>query len=167
MRIKKKNDKFQLRKYLNDFFEQMYKEHKELVRDNFHVVENEKGQPLEKECPKLLKYEFFRRVREINPIILEKNAHVKSHAWVPPKNTPAQFNYKTYNQFAEAYTKNKNIIVAQLEKDQCKTTLWGRRNGKEREKLMMTYDDAKECTFQPKISRKVVWFHHYCWLFNN
>ena len=33
MRIKKKNEKFQLRKYLNDLFETMYKEHKEFIRD--------------------------------------------------------------------------------------------------------------------------------------
>jgi hypothetical protein len=31
--------------------------------------------------------------------------------------------------------------------------LWGQKKGKERERLMMTYNDAKECYFHPKLKK--------------
>ena len=50
--------------------------------------------------------------------------------------------------------KDRNVIVAEPEKEDFKNTIWGRKKAKDRENLMMTYDDAKECIFQPRLSRK-------------
>lgn len=51
--------------------------------------------------------------------------------------------------------KDRNIIIAEPEAEQHKNSLWGRKKVKERENLMMTFEDAKECTFEPRYSRKI------------
>lgn len=63
---------------------------------------------------------------------MERERVLKNHAWVPPKQTPESFNYKTYNTFADFYTKDRNVIVAEPEKKKQKTSLWGRNKGKDR-----------------------------------
>jgi hypothetical protein len=40
----------------------------------------------------------------------------KNHVWVPPKQSPENFNYKTYNAFSEFYMKDRNVIVAEPER---------------------------------------------------
>jgi hypothetical protein len=82
MRVK--HEEINLRKYLNDLFEQAVKDEKysEFVKKHFHVVQGDK------ECPKLLKYAFFRLQKDINPINLEKDQVAKCHAWIPTKNGP-------------------------------------------------------------------------------
>lgn len=70
---------------------------------------------------------------------------------MPTNNDPA----KTYNHFADFYMKDK-FSFPSTENPKYKNTLWGRGKGSDRENLMMTYDDARECTFQPKISKKIV-----------
>ena len=57
---------------------------------------------------------------------MQRDNNAKSHAWIPTKSNPESFNYKTYNQFANHYTKNRNIIVAGKETDKHKTSIWGR-----------------------------------------
>lgn len=79
----------------------------------------------------------------------------KNYAWVPTNQVPTDFGTKTFNSYAEYYWKDKNYIYAQPEKPELKTSLWGRGKGKDRENLMMTYKDAEECTFHPKISKRM------------
>ena len=128
MRVKQRDEKFMLREYLNKLFQEVYKEHKEYVKKHYHVVEGDK------ECPKLLKYEFFRFVKEINPLLLERETSIKSHVWVPTTGSGSQkLNYKSFNAYADYYSKDKNIIRAEPEDLSKKNSLWGRRKGKDRE----------------------------------
>jgi hypothetical protein len=45
--------------------------------------------------------------------------------------------------------------VGKEERDEYKRSLWGYKKDKAklRENLLMTFDDAKECVFHPKISK--------------
>lgn len=72
---------------------------------------------------------------------------------MPTKKNPDSFNYHTFNSYAEAYERDQNKIVAKREDPKRSNSLWGRKMGKDREKLMMTFDDAQECYFQPKVSK--------------
>ena len=142
------SDDFSLRGYLNKLYEDLLKDHKEYIKSQYHPVEGEK------DIPKLLKYEFFRIVKEINLFEKERDHNPKSHAWIPSKRCPESFNYKTFNQYADLYKKDKNKIIAKPEKEVYHDSIWGRKKEKQkdREKLMMKFDDAKECTFHPKVS---------------
>jgi hypothetical protein len=62
---------------------------------------------------------------------------------VPTRNNPDSFNYKTFNSWAKSYKKDKNIQPADPEPEERSKTLWGQKKGKDRQLLMMTFDDAK------------------------
>ena len=71
---------------------------------------------------------------------------------MPTKQNPDSFNYKTFNSYSNAYWKDRTRMPYKPEEERSHS-LWGRRKGKEREQLMMTYSDAKECYFHPRLKR--------------
>jgi len=74
---------------------------------------------------------------------MERDPKAKSHLWVPTKNHPENFNYHTFNDFAEIYHQEKNTFNPHPERKNLSHTFWGRKHDKDREKFLMKYDDAK------------------------
>lgn len=130
----------------------MMKNHKDATIKYFNVVEV-KNSIEDKQCPKLLRYEFYRLCKEINPQNYEHDERPRAPNWVPTKNNPDKMNYKSFNSWAKEYKKDKNIQPADPEPEERGNTLWGRKKGADRKLLMMTFDDAKECYFHPKTKK--------------
>jgi hypothetical protein len=103
----KTQQKMNKREFLNETYDLLLKNHKDAVVKYFNVVEV-KG---DKECPKLLRYEFYRLAKEINPFTFERDEKPRAPTWIATKNSPESFNYKTHNKFANAYKKNKNVLL--------------------------------------------------------
>lgn len=120
--------KFNRREFMNETYALLLKSHAEAVKRYFNVVEvKAKG---DEECPKLLRYEFYRIAKEINPLNFERDANPKAPNWVPTKKSPESFNYKTHNKFANVYKKNRNKIVSDPESPLRSASLWGQQHGK-------------------------------------
>ena len=106
----------------------LLKSHKDAVLKYFNYVQV-KG---DDECPALLRYEFYRLLKEINPITCERDDKPKVANWVATKNNPDSFNYKTFNKFANVYKKDKNRLLCNIEEEKRSQSLWGQKKGKER-----------------------------------
>jgi trehalose/maltose hydrolase-like predicted phosphorylase len=68
-KVGKSEMKTTARDFLNETFALLFKDHKEAVNKYFNVVEV-KG---DKNCPSLLRYEFYRLLKEINPLTFERD----------------------------------------------------------------------------------------------
>lgn len=106
-KVGKSEMKIATRDFLNETFAQLSKNHKEAVNKYFNVVEV-KG---DKNCPSLLKYEFYRLLKEINPLTFERDEKPRAPTWVGTRKNPDSFNYKTFNKYANTYKKDRNRLI--------------------------------------------------------
>lgn len=148
-------------------FEAAKSQHPVYLEKNFPVVESEAHHA----CPPLFKHEFFRIVREINPYTVQKQSKPKSHIWAPTSTKTDSFNPSTFNKVVKTYSKNKCVLKEEPAKKQDRDpsppkkgkkqpinveTVWTRDKTDERMKFLMTYDEARECTFKPIVHKATV-----------
>ena len=143
--IQSKPPKEQRSDFLAKFYDKALEFHRHYVETHFPVFEhNNKGKVV---YSPLLKYEFYKMVKDINPYTLEKDQHLKNSAWTPAGKSDG---LKTFNRLSTAY---QTSIPKPRRSDKIDNSVWSKTNQDERIKFMMKMSDALECTFKPEVHK--------------
>ncbi|CAK56828.1 unnamed protein product (macronuclear) [Paramecium tetraurelia] len=175
-----------INEYLSTMYKQMLISHKEATKENFpHLKYGESKKLRKKSFPSSLKRYFFGMMKSY---VRRKYDYIKDETnrigfWVPTNGKsmcvvhkdslcPPGCTRQTLNQ--RVIGQSRLVKEAQLFADRPKTSVWDSDNYQsERCNIMMTFSDAKECTFQPavcyrmpeKLKRVILQTHN--WAQNN